>query len=205
MRQVGNGMVAERGRGDVRERLLEAAGICLVREGFAALSTRAVAESAGVPLSQIHYHFGSKQRLVLALLEHQNRKLLDRQARLFGADAPLSARWLQACDFLDEDLASGYVRVLQEIVSAGYADPALAVAARAVLAGWFELLTGVSAEVRSAFGGPEGIADAELGTLAGLAFLGAETMLLLGMDLPVREALRSVGHVIERLEARHAG
>lgn len=191
-------------RGGARARMLEAAEVCLIRDGFAALSTRAVALAAGTQLSQIHYHFGSKQGLLLALLEHQNQKLLRRQSQMFGADVPLSARWNQACDFLEEDLASGYVRVLQEIVSAGYAERALAVGAREALAGWFVLLTQVSAEARAAFGGPEEIATEELGTLVGLVFLGAETMLLLGMDLPIMDALRSVSRTLERLEARHA-
>src|SRR3954453_6991859 len=79
-------------------RLLDAAELCLLRDGYAGLSTRAVAEAAQAPLSQIHYHFGSKQGLVLALLEHQNGKLLLRQAVTLGQDAPVSARWLQACD-----------------------------------------------------------------------------------------------------------
>ena len=41
--------------------LLEAAKKILRQNGYAGLSTRGVAEAAGVPLSQIHYHFGSKQ------------------------------------------------------------------------------------------------------------------------------------------------
>ena len=41
--------------------LLEATKKVLRQNGYAGLSTRDVAEAAGVPLSQIHYHFGSKQ------------------------------------------------------------------------------------------------------------------------------------------------
>lgn len=191
-------------RGDVRDRLLEAAEARLLEDGYAALSTRGVAAAAGTQLSQIHYHFGSKQGLVLALLEHQNRKLLRRQAEMFGREAPLSARWTQACDFLDEDLASGYVRVLQEIVSAGFADEALAAAARQALSGWFDLLTALAAEAREQFGGLGPFADAEIAALAGMVFLGAESMILLGMDLPIRSALRGLGKVIEQLETAHA-
>ena len=47
----------------------EAAKKVLRRNGYAGLSTRDVAAEAGVPLSQIHYHFGSKQGMVLALFE----------------------------------------------------------------------------------------------------------------------------------------
>ena len=53
----------------------------LLADGYAGLSTRKVAEEAGVPLSQLHYHFGSKQGLILALLEEENQRRLERQNR----------------------------------------------------------------------------------------------------------------------------
>ena len=185
-------------------RLLEAAETCLLRDGYSALSTRAVATAAGVPLSQIHYHFGSKQGLVLALLEHQNEKLLRRQARTLGAEAPLSARWMQACDHLSEDLKSGYVRVLQEIIAAGYSDPQMARAARRVLGGWFVLLNGLGDELRQSIGALEGLSGQEIAALVGMAFLGAESLILVGMNLPVEETLRGVGRVLKTLEDRDA-
>ena len=67
--------------------LLEAAKKVLRQNGYAGLSTRDVAAAAGVPLSQIHYHFGSKQGLVMALFEYLNAQLLDRQNALFGDTA----------------------------------------------------------------------------------------------------------------------
>ncbi len=182
-------------------RLLQAAEHCLLRDGYAALSTRGVADNAETPLSQIHHHFGSKQNLMLELLKHQNAKLLERQARTFEQDAPLSQRWLRACDYLDEDLRSGYVRVLQEIIAAGYSDERLAEAARELLAGWFELLHRLAPEAREVLGGWGEMSGEEIACLIGLAFLGAESMLLIGMDLPIRGALRGVGRTIERLEA----
>ena len=195
---------ARPGRGEARVRLLEAAEACLLQAGYAGLSTRSVADTAGMPLSQIHYHFGSKQGLVLALLEHQNAKLLRRQAEMFGRNAPLSARWKQACDFLDEDLKSGYVRVLQEIIAAGYSDAELAAAARGVLQGWFDLLTELAAEAQETLLGPLPLSPRDLACLVGLAFLGGETMLLIDMDLPVKRALRGVGDAIAALETAKA-
>ena len=62
--------------------LLEAAKKVLRQNGYSGLSTRDVAAAAGVPLSQIHYHFGSKQGLVLALFEYLNAQLIDRQNAL---------------------------------------------------------------------------------------------------------------------------
>src|SRR5687768_10765976 len=94
---------------ETRLALLAATEECLHTHGYAGLSTRRVAEAANMPLSQIHYHFGSKDALVLALLDYQNRRLLERQGMTFTADLPLWKRWEKACDYLDEDLASGYV------------------------------------------------------------------------------------------------
>ena len=41
---------------------------------------------AGVPLSQLHYHFGSKQGLILALLDQENQRRLARQHRMYAED-----------------------------------------------------------------------------------------------------------------------
>ena len=49
--------------------LLEAAKKVLRQQGYAGLSTRDVAALANVPLSQIHYHFGSKQALWRATVD----------------------------------------------------------------------------------------------------------------------------------------
>ncbi len=120
--------------------LLEAAKKVLRQNGHSGLSTRDVAAAAGVPLSQIHYHFGSKQGLMLALFDYLNAQLLDRQNAMFhDSTLTLSQRWDRACDYLDEDIASGYVRVLQELIAASWSDPEVAKVVRAGLMGWFEL------------------------------------------------------------------
>src|SRR5690348_1807455 len=89
--------------------ILEASKKVLRQNGYSGLSTRDVAAEAGVPLSQIHYHFGSKQGLMLALFDYLNGQLLDRQSAMFGdTTLTLSQRWDKACDYLEEDIASGY-------------------------------------------------------------------------------------------------
>ena len=74
----------DRATADTRDAILGAARARLLADGYANLSTRAVAEAAGVPLSQIHYHFGSKQQLILAVLAAENERLLERQARMYA-------------------------------------------------------------------------------------------------------------------------
>jgi AcrR family transcriptional regulator len=191
--------------GATAERILDATKHSLLEDGYAALSTRGIAERAGVPLSQIHYHFGSKGQLVLSLLEAENEQRLERQTAMYSADAPLWKQWEQACDFLEEDLASGYVRVLQEMAAAGWSDEHVAVRVRDDLRGWFRLLTRVTERFEVEVGGLGPFAPAEVATLAGVAFLGAETLILLGFgedDLPARAALRKVGSLIRSVEER---
>lgn len=186
-----------------REQILEAARECLLDTGYAGLSTRRIAETASVPLSQLHYHFGSKQGLVLALLNAENARRLERQDAMYAADLPLSKQWAQACDFLEEDLTSGYVRVLQEMVAAGWADGEVAEAVRRFLSSWYELLTDVAWRAGEQLGGLGPFTSEEIAALAGDVFIGAEALILLGFseqDLPRRSALRKVGQLIHQLE-----
>lgn len=181
--------------------VLAAAKAALIETGYAQLSTRGIAEMAEVPLSQIHYHFGSKKKLVLAVLEEENRRLLERQAEMYGTGTPLWQQWEQACDFLDHDLDSGYVRVLQEMMAAGWSDPEIAEAVRTYLKGWFDLLREVAAAAVGRLGDVEMLQPADVASLVGAAFLGAEAMILLGFeDEPTRRALRSVGTAIRNIE-----
>jgi TetR/AcrR family transcriptional regulator len=56
-------------RGDsAREALLAAAERVFARAGFTGATTSAIAEAAGLPKSNLHYHFGSKDELYRELL-----------------------------------------------------------------------------------------------------------------------------------------
>jgi AcrR family transcriptional regulator len=194
--------MAQPGR-DTARNILEAARTCLLRDGFAALSTRRVAETAGVPLSQIHYHFGGKQGMVLALLDAENRRLIERQRDMYGAGVPLWKRYEQACDLLDEDLTSGYVRVLQEMIAVGWSDPSVARQVLASIEGWLEVLAEVAREAESRFGPIGPFSATDIAGLIGLAFLGGEAVILLGDDRwgrDVRGWLRRIGTLIRHFE-----
>ena len=185
--------------------ILEAARRCLLAEGFAATSTRKVASEAGVPLSQVHYHFGSKGGLMLALLGAEDRRRLSRQQAMYSTDEPLWKRYEQACDFFEDDLESGYVRVLQEMIAAGWSTPAIAEKVREMQQGWYDLLTEVASEAERRVGGLGPFTPAEIATLIGLTFIGGEALLLLGFDrhqIPIRAALRRVGQLIRNVEER---
>ena len=191
-------------RAETSTMLLDAAKKVLRQNGYSGLSTRDVAAAAGVPLSQIHYHFGSKQGLVLALFEYLNAQLLDRQNAMYNNPSlKLSEQWDLACQFLDEDIASGYVRVLQELIAASWADAEVAKVIRAALVGWVDLIVEGARRAERELGGLGPFSPEEIGALVANAFIGAESLYLLGGEkkgVPIREALRRVGDVIRIAE-----
>jgi AcrR family transcriptional regulator len=188
-----------------RRRIVDAARDVLLGRGHAAASTRAVADEAGVRLSLVHYHFGGKQGLLLEVLERENELLLRRQHKLFSAPGPLAEKWRTACDLLDEDVRSGYVRVLWELWAAGLADQELAAGWRAAIGGWRSLLESVYVSWADELGLELPISSRAVATLMSNLFEGIEIELLAGVpeqDAPHREVLDAIGVLIERAEAK---
>src|SRR5262249_37874783 len=130
---------------------------------------------------------------------------LARQAAMYEADKPLWEQWLQACDFFDDDLESGYVRVLMEMTAAGWSAQEIAEAGSAQVQGWFHLLAEGAQRAASGLGTLRPFAGEELAARAGLPFLGAEAVILLGLDdskIAGRPALRKIGELLRTLEER---
>ena len=186
--------------------LLEAANQVLHAQGYAGLTTRGVAGVAGVPMSQIQYHFGSKEGMVLALFEYMNARLLERQNAMFAdPNLTLSEQWDLACDYLDDDLATGYVRVLQELLAAGWANPEIARVVREGTMGWIELLTDLARRAQENYGSLGPFTPEDIAALVSTAFIGTEAFLLLGLEqqgMPLRRSLRRFGDVIRVLEGQ---
>ena len=184
-----------------KERILGAARSSLLADGYVSLSTRNVAEGAGVPLSQIHYHFGSKEQLILAMLRAENDRLVDRQAAMFSGGESFAEQWELACDFLDDDLESGYVRVLQELIAAGWSSDVVGAEVRVMLKAWESVVTGAVLRAEQQGVNLGGFAPSELALLNASLFLGAESMILLGEDIgALKGALRKIGMLIARVE-----
>jgi AcrR family transcriptional regulator len=112
-------------RSDVAMRILDAAFRRLAVGGYSNLATRDIAAEAGVNHAAIHYYFGTKQKLVIAVLDEANQRLLERQKQLYDTGGGFAAKWAQARQFYEHDLASGFVRVQMELWAASLSDPDL--------------------------------------------------------------------------------
>jgi AcrR family transcriptional regulator len=192
-------------RGDAtRARILEAARDMVREQGFARTTIRGVAERAGVQLSLVHYHFGGKRQLLAAVLEQENERLLARQRQLYAGPEPLAEKWRTACEYLREDLRSGYVRILWELWAAGLADEELARRWRLAVAGWRALLEDVFAGWAAERELELPMSPRALATLVANVFAGAEAEILAGVsedEAPHLEALEACADLIERAEA----
>ena len=191
-----------RGR-STRSQLLAAAAEILGEDGYAATSMRAVAERAGARLSLVHYHFGSKSGLLTAVMDELTAELLERQRAMFADERPFAEQWRTACDYLREDIDSGYVRILWELWAAGLADGELAERWRATQARWRELLVERIERWRDESGVQLPMPARALATLMGHVFEGAETEILAGVteqQAPHLEALEACAALIERAE-----
>ena len=196
-----------RERGAARAAILEAAGRVLGRDGAVEFSTRSVATEAGVNQSLIHYHFQTKENLMLAVLADMDAQLLARQANMYASDLTIAEKWARAVDFYKDDLASGYVRLLMELWSIGFANPAIAAAVRELLVRWNAVITAAAAEALEHFG-IEGITPKEVATAVGCFWFGMELEHLIGVSEEEGrhwQLLETVRRMLEQLEARRGG
>ena len=126
---------------------------------------------------------------------------------MYAQDAPLWRRYEQACDFLEDDLESGFVRVLQEMIAAGWSAPDIAEAARDLSPAGSSCSPMSPRRLPTSFGGLGPFSPAEVATLIGNVFMGSEAMLLLGFDrhgFRSASSLRRIGEVIRIAEQRAA-
>ncbi len=108
-----------------KDKILDAAFQRLAREGYARLSVREIARDAGVNHALINYHFRSKDQLVIAVLDEANRRLLERQSRMYAEPGNFADKWAEARRFYKSDLASGFVRMQAELWAASLSTPGL--------------------------------------------------------------------------------
>jgi AcrR family transcriptional regulator len=110
---------------DTRARLVAAAMDTLKSEGFAGASARAIAGAAGVNQALIYYYFGSLTGLLLAALdETSSRRMARYREALEDVRAPgelLRVAW----EIFQEDLESGHITILAEMISASSSVPEL--------------------------------------------------------------------------------
>jgi AcrR family transcriptional regulator len=180
---------------ETRQKILEAALESLRTRGFAASSTRAIAEVGGFNPALTFYYFGSLHELLLSALEEAGRDRLERYER--EARAARSATELLALmrRIYREDVESGFIRVASEMVAGAVANPELGPRVVDLMQPWIDLAEESIARVLE--GTPfQALADpGELASAAVMFYLGANLFTRL---VPERDAVEPLLAAAER-------
>ena len=127
-------------RSTAEEALLDAAERLLVDIGYAGITTRKLAEEAGVNHGLVHYYFGSNENLLVRALERFTERMIERQRGLYGSDEPFVEKWRTAMRFLvAEDVT--YEKVWMELQAMAWNDEGLRDRLARVNAEWRSVLT----------------------------------------------------------------
>lgn len=189
----------------MRRRILDASFERLAREGYARFSLREIGRDAGINHALISYHFGSKDELVIAVLDDLNIRLLERQRHMYAKPGAFADKWRQAVRFYEVDLGSGFVRVLVELYAASLSNPDLRAAFRPRMVAWYQVVQQAAAEAIATYGLEDVIAPEVAAAGIGHFWMGMEMAMLCGIEegeIAHRGALQAFEEVLRRLDQR---
>jgi AcrR family transcriptional regulator len=127
-------------RSAAEEALLDAAERLLVDVGHAGITTRRLAEEAGINHGLVHYYFGSNENLLVRALERFTERLIVRQREMYAADVPFIEKWRTAMRYLiSEDVT--YEKIWLELQALAWNNPAIRASLEHVDAEWRAVLT----------------------------------------------------------------
>jgi AcrR family transcriptional regulator len=127
-------------RAVAEEALLDAAERLLADAGYAGITTRRLAEEAGLNHGLVHYYFGSNENLLVHALERFTGRLIARQRELYAADLPFADKWRTAMRYLvSEDVS--YQKIWLELQALAWNNPDIRARLARVNAEWRAVLT----------------------------------------------------------------
>jgi AcrR family transcriptional regulator len=158
-----------------KERIVDAALETLKEDGFAGTSARAIGKRGGFNQALIFYHFGTVNDLLLAALDKTSKIRMTKYRDAVKDVDAVSDLVRVATDMYREDLASGHVTVVSELIAGSLDRPDLGPEIIKRMEPWIDLTEEV---VRNALG-PLGITQAIPPRTIALAIIA----LYLGIDL----------------------
>ena len=108
-----------------RARIVGAAIRTLKERGFAGASARAIAHTGGFNQALIFYHFGTVNDLLLAALDETSAQRMQRYRAALNGIRTLPELMAQAARIYQEDLESGHIKVLAELIAGASSSPSL--------------------------------------------------------------------------------
>jgi AcrR family transcriptional regulator len=98
-----------------RKALLDAAEELLISKGVSGITTRKVADRAGVNQALVHYHFGTIEQLLLAVLERVSVQVKERSEKIYAQESSFIAGWFKEMEtMITADVKRGWGKIWLE-------------------------------------------------------------------------------------------
>jgi AcrR family transcriptional regulator len=106
--------------------LMDAAECLLFEVGYAGVTTRRVAEEAGVKHGLVHYYFGSMEELLTQTLERLAHRLAERLEEHYAdPDLSFAEKWRIVVQFWIQEPTSRFPKILLELTAMSWNIPQL--------------------------------------------------------------------------------
>jgi AcrR family transcriptional regulator len=190
-------------REEAEQAFLDAAERLLVSIGYAGITTRKLAEEAGLNHGLVHYYFGSMPELLLQVLERHTDRLIKRQREMYAEERPFIEKWRAAMRFLDEDSADGYAKVWYELQAMAWNDAEMRKRVARVDQAWFQVVTEAFDKAMDEYGLDRRTYPLEaIVALVATFNLGMHLRMLSGIRTGHAALLKSIDQWLQELEAQ---
>src|SRR4249920_109347 len=81
-----------------RKRILDATEEIMLKDGYAAVTSRSVAAAVGIQAPLVHYYYASLDDLFVSVIQRRAGRNVERMAEALTSAHPLRAWWAQASD-----------------------------------------------------------------------------------------------------------
>src|SRR5438128_3406960 len=105
------GTVRELKGAETRRRIIRAAWSVIAERGLAGTTTRIVAREAGISHGMCHYHFATKDDLMLAVVDHERHYWIEPMEELVGRPDSETERLDAVVRWMAEPATRGVMRV----------------------------------------------------------------------------------------------
>ncbi len=121
--------------------LLDAAERLLIDVGYAGVTTRRVAEEAGVNHGLVHYYFGSMDELFIRVLERFAARFTELLRAVYeDPNLTFPEKWRAGADFLQQEPIADFPKILLELAAMSWNKPPLKARMQRVHAGFRDTL-----------------------------------------------------------------
>jgi AcrR family transcriptional regulator len=189
------------GRRETEQRFLDAAERLLITVGYAAITTRKLAEEAGANPGLVHYYFGSMEEVFLQVLERFTNRLMERQRPMYEGPNTYLDKWRAAMSFLEPDRP--YQKIWWELQAMAWNRPEFRPRVARVLEDWSDAMRGAVEDALERYDMTNGPLSANDWVTLIVAFnAGLILQKLAGIDHGHDELLASVDRWLAGLERR---